>query len=162
MHFFVNSPFVRRARSVKKNVDRRELKSSLRELGQDNERLMYGKSYVVKTNSGFLTGLRSIAACVPSTVNNKQLRCYGIFFRSIKALRSAKRFKIASANRLINFNYLYLCFSLSLSLSLSFSLSLSSFLPGIQIVKTAHRIRSIGLDERKTRRPTSKMKISTN
>ena len=155
MHFFVNSPFVRRARSVKKNVDRRELKSSLRELGQDNERLMYGKSYVVKTNSGFLTGLRSIAACVPSTVNNKQLRCYGIFFRSIKALRSAKRFKIASANRLINFNYLYLCFSLSLSLSLSFSLilSLSSFLPGIQIVKTAHRIRSIGLDERKTRRP---------
>ena len=149
---------MRRARSVKKNVDRRELKSSLRELGQDNERLMYGKSYVVKTNSGFLTGLRSIAACVPSTVNNKQLRCYGIFFRSIKALRSAKRFKIASANRLINFNYLYLCLSLSLSLSFS----LSSFLPGIQIVKTAHRIRSIGLDERKTRRPTSKMKISTN
>lgn len=38
-----------------KNVDRRELKSSPRELGQDNERLMYGKSYVVKTDSGFLT-----------------------------------------------------------------------------------------------------------
>ena len=63
--------------------------------------------------------LRSIAARVPSTVNNKQLRWYGIFFQSIKALQSAKRFKIASANRLINFNYLlYLLLSLSLSLSL--------------------------------------------
>lgn len=79
-------------------------KAEFTELGQDNEGLMYEKSYAVETTSVFLSPVRSIAEVrVPSTVNNKQPRRYGIFFQSIKAPRSAIRFKIASANRLINF-----------------------------------------------------------